>query len=128
MAERKDTRGPIGAAALEELRTHLGGRVIGPADGDYNGARAVWNGMIDRHPVAIVRCVGVADVLAAVRFARSHNLVVAVRGGGHNVAGFGTCDGGMVIDLSPMKGVRVDPQGRTAHAQPGLSWGEFEIG
>jgi FAD/FMN-containing dehydrogenase len=126
MAERKDARGPVGAGALEELRTHIGGRVIGPADGDYNAARAVWNGIIDRHPAAIVRCVGVADVLAAVRFTRSHNLVVAVRGGGHNVAGFGTCDGGIVIDLSPMKGVRVDPEGRTARAQPGLSWGEFD--
>lgn len=116
----------VSEAAVHELRTQLGGAVILPGDADYDAARAVWNGAIDRRPALIARCHGVADVLAALRFARTHGLLVAVRGGGHNVAGFGTCDGGIVIDLGPMKGVRVDPEARTARAQPGLTWGKFD--
>ncbi|HYM69702.1 MAG TPA: FAD-binding oxidoreductase [bacterium] len=116
----------VGEAALQELRGHLRGDVVGPGDSAYDAARSVWNGMIDKRPAAIARCKGVADVLAAVRFARAHDLLTAVRGGGHNVAGFGTCDGGLVIDLSALKGVRVDPLARTVRAQPGLSWGEFD--
>jgi FAD/FMN-containing dehydrogenase len=112
--------------ALNRLRERLHGPVIVPGDREYDRARRVWNGSIDRHPALVARCTGVADVLASVRFAREHDLVVAVRGGGHNVAGAGTCDDGMVIDLSPMKGVRIDPAARTAVAGPGLRWGELD--
>jgi FAD/FMN-containing dehydrogenase len=86
----------------------------------------VWNGNVDRRPALIARCSGVADVLEAVRFARDHDTLVAIRGGGHNAAGYGTCDGGLVIDLSPMKGMLVDPDARTARAQAGLLWREFD--
>ncbi|HLJ62098.1 MAG TPA: FAD-binding oxidoreductase [bacterium] len=102
------------------------GEVIAPGDSAYDAARSVWNGMIDKRPAAVARCMGVSDVLAAVRFARARDVLTAVRGGGHNVAGFGTCDGGLVIDLSALKGVRVDPVAHTARAQPGLTWGEFD--
>jgi FAD/FMN-containing dehydrogenase len=112
--------------AVQELAQGLRGEMIRPEDDSYEDARRVWNGMIDRHPALIVRCTGVADVLAAVRFARTHELLVAVRGGGHGIAGFGTCDGGLVIDLSPMKGVRVDPAVRSARAQGGVTWGDID--
>jgi FAD/FMN-containing dehydrogenase len=111
---------------VEKLAARVRGQVLQPGDDGYDGARRVWNAMIDRHPALIVRCVGAADVLDAVAFARAHDLVVAVRGGGHNVAGNATCDGGMVIDLSPMKSLRVDPARRVARAAPGLTWGEFD--
>ncbi len=102
------------------------GELIRPGDEGFDAARKVWNGMIDRKPALIVRCAGVADVISAVEFARANDLLVAVRGGVHNVAGSAVCDGGIVIDLSRMKGIRVDPAARTAHAQAGLTWGEFD--
>jgi FAD/FMN-containing dehydrogenase len=111
---------------LAELEGRIRGRVILPDDAAYEGARRVWNGMIDKRPAVIIRCAGVADVIEAVTFARSHDLLVAVRGGGHNVTGAAVCDGGMVIDLSPMKGVRVDPVARTVRAQGGVLWGELD--
>src|SRR5918992_341495 len=110
----------------EQLATSFRGPLLGPSDPGYDEARMVWNGNIDRRPALIARCTGAADVIDAVNFARDRGLVVAVRGGGHNAAGHGTCDGGLVIDLSPMKGVRVDPANRTAQAQPGLTWREFD--
>jgi FAD/FMN-containing dehydrogenase len=113
-------------AAVAALREGLQGQVILPGHDGYDQARRVWNGSIDRHPALVVRCAGVADVRAAVRFAREQELLIAVRGGGHNIAGSGTCDGGMVIDLSAMKAARVDPQSRTAWAQPGLVWRELD--
>ncbi|HEX6554957.1 MAG TPA: FAD-binding oxidoreductase, partial [Ktedonobacteraceae bacterium] len=94
-------------------------------DDGYEGARRVWNGAIDKYPAAIARCADVSDVVAAVQFARDQELAVAVRGGGHSFSGNGTCDGGLVIDLSPMKRVQVDPEQRTAWAQAGLTIGEF---
>src|SRR5690242_10399328 len=94
--------------AIDDLAGKLRGEVIRPGDAAYDEARGVWNGMIDRRPALIARCRGVADVVACVRFAAAHGTLLAVRGGGHNVAGFGTCDGGLVIDLSAMRGVRVD--------------------
>lgn len=121
------TRTPaLGEATIEELRTGLRGSLVTPSDPGYEEARRVWNGDIDRHPALIARCAGTADVIAALRFARSHGLPVAVRGGGHNVAGFGTCDGGVVLDLSPMKGIRVDPKARTARVEGGATWGELD--
>jgi FAD/FMN-containing dehydrogenase len=111
---------------LADLTGRWPGRVILPDDRGYDDARQVWNGMIDKRPAMIVRCTGVADVIEAVRFARRHNMLVAVRGGGHNVAGYSVCEGGMVIDLSPMKGIRVDPAARTVRAQGGVTWGELD--
>ena len=118
-------------AALDEIavgafEAALEGSLIRPEDGVYDAARRVWNGMIDRRPALIACCATVADVQAAVTFAREHDLVVAVRGGGHNVAGFGTCNGGLVIDLSPMKGIVVDPGARTARAEPGCLLGDLD--
>src|SRR6266496_4538186 len=95
--------------AVETFRTGMRGAVLRPGDRGYDEARRVWNGMIDKHPALIARCTGAADVITAVNFARQHNLLVAVHGGGHNVAGHATCDDGLMIDLSPMKGIHVDP-------------------
>jgi FAD/FMN-containing dehydrogenase len=102
------------------------GAVLRPSDSGYDEARRVWNAMIDKHPALIARCTGAADVIAAVTFARQHNLLVAVHGGGHNVAGHATCDDGLMIDLSPMKGIHVDPRRRTALAQGGATWGDLD--
>jgi FAD/FMN-containing dehydrogenase len=114
-------------AVVEAFKSSLRGELIRSGDDSYNTARKVWNGMIDRRPTVIVRCAGVADVISAVNFARAHNLLVAVRGGGHNVAGTAVCDGGVLIDLSRMKGVHVDPARRTARAEAGLAWGELDF-
>jgi FAD/FMN-containing dehydrogenase len=111
---------------LAELAQEFRGTLVGPDDEDYDEARSVWNGMIDRRPALVARCAGTADVIAAQRFARERDLVVAVRGGGHNVAGFGTCDDGVVLDLSPMKGIRVDPRTATARAEGGTVWAELD--
>ena len=116
----------VSDASVRELRDGLRGQLITPSDPAYDEARSVWNGMIDRRPAMIARCTGTHDVIAAVGFARSEGLTVAVRGGAHNVAGNATCDGGLVIDLSPMKGVRVDAEARTVRAQAGLTWGELD--
>lgn len=113
--------------ADETLEENFQGELIRPSNPAYEEARKVWNGMIDRHPALVARCSGVSDVKAAVRFARENELLVAVRGGGHNVAGTAVCDGGIVIDLSGMKGLRVDPIERTARAEPGLLWGEIDL-
>lgn len=112
----------IVAAFADGLR----GDLILPGDAGYDDARRVWNAMIDRQPAMIARCAGVADVIASVDFARDHGLPVAVRGGGHNVAGNGCCDDGLVIDLSRMKGIRVDPVARTVRAEGGVTWGELD--
>jgi FAD/FMN-containing dehydrogenase len=112
---------------ISKMKANLRGRVILPEDQDYNEARKVYNGMIDKHPKLIVRCVNAADVRLAVEFARENNLVLAVRGGGHNGAGLATCDDGMVIDLSQMKGVRFDPSLSTIRAEPGCTQGESTI-
>ncbi len=114
------------AIDLERLRNSIHGLVIGPDDEGYDEARSIWNGAIDRRPAGIARCTGVADVVAAVRFARERELLVAVRSGGHGVGGHALCDGGLVIDLSPMKAIRVDPAARTARAEAGVLWGELD--
>ena len=108
--------------AIEGFR----GRLISADHADYDIARAVWNGAIDRRPRLIARCIGAADVVAAVRFARDHDLEIAIRGGGHNVAGTAVCDEGIVIDLSAMRAVRVDPAGRRAWVQGGALWGDVD--
>ena len=102
------------------------GRLISSSDADYDIARAVWNGAIERRPRLIARCIGTADVVAAVRFARDNDLEIAIRGGGHNVAGTAVCDDGIVIDLSAMRGVRIDPANRTAWVQGGALWGDVD--
>jgi FAD/FMN-containing dehydrogenase len=104
----------------------MAGPVILPGDDAYDEARTVWNGAIDRFPAAIARCAGTADVVAAVGFARERGLLVSVRGGGHNVAGSAVCDGGLVIDLSRMTGIDVDPRAGTARAQPGVVWRDLD--
>jgi FAD/FMN-containing dehydrogenase len=109
-----------------ELKGKLRGALLRPGDPGYDDARKVWNGMIDRRPALIARCAGPADVIQAVGFARERGLPLAVRGGGHNVAGSAVCDGGLVIDLSRMKGIRVDPARRTVRAEGGVLWGELD--
>ncbi len=112
--------------ALQALRAQLRGALLEPADAGYDTARAIWNGMIDKRPALIARCNGVADVVAAVNFAREHQLLLAVRSGGHNIAGTALCDGGLVIDLSGLRGIQVDPQARIVRAQPGACWGDLD--
>jgi FAD/FMN-containing dehydrogenase len=112
--------------AVQELISHMCGVVLRPGDGGYERARQVYNGMIHRHPALIACCMDVADVIAAVNFAREHELMLAVRGGGHSGPGLGTCDDGLVIDLSGMKGIRVDPSARTARVEGGCTWGEVD--
>jgi len=102
------------------------GEVIAAGHDRYDDARAVWNGTVDRRPRLIARCRGTADVAAAVRFARHRDAEIAVRGGGHNVAGTAVCDDGVVIDLSAMRAVTVDPAGRTARVQGGARWGDVD--
>lgn len=112
--------------AVEKFEVGLRGALLRQGDEGYDGAREIWNGMIDRRPALIVRCTGPADVIDAVRFARTHSLLVAVRGGGHNVAGNALCEGGLMIDLSLMKAVWVDPEAGTARVQGGATWGEVD--
>jgi FAD/FMN-containing dehydrogenase len=114
------------AGNVNQLRQVIDGEIIRPRDRAYDDARKVWNGAIDRSPAAVVRCAGVSDVVAAVRFAREHDLLVSVRGGGHGVGGHAVCEGGLVIDLSPMKMIAVDPGRRTARAEAGVLWGELD--
>jgi FAD/FMN-containing dehydrogenase len=116
----------LGQGVVEAFRASLRGHLLHAGEDGYEEARTIWNGMIDRHPALIARCAGVADVISCVNFARAHQLLVAVRGGGHGVAGHAVCDGGLMIDLSRMKSIRVDPVRRTARAEPGLTWGEFD--
>ncbi len=112
--------------SLDELRRSLGGAVVGPADAEYDAARRCFNALVDRRPAVIARCDGAADVATAFDFARAHGLEVAVRGGGHNPAGHCVCDGGLVIDLSPMRTVEVDGDARVARADGGATWLDFD--
>ena len=113
-------------AALEALRSSLRGEVFVAGDASYDSARAVWNAMIDRRPLVIVRCRGAADVIAVVNFARAHRLPVSVRGGAHNVAGHAVCDNGVMIDLSAMRSVRVNPEQKRAWVEGGATWREVD--
>ncbi|XYH92706.1 FAD-binding oxidoreductase [Sorangium sp. So ce1128] len=114
--------------AMREFQTSLRGEVLFPSDAGYDSARRVFNAMIDKRPRLIARCAEPADIVRCVRFAREHALPASVRGGGHSVAGKAVCDAGMMIDLSQMKAIRVDPTERTARAEPGLLLGEFDEG
>ncbi len=114
------------ASALEAFQASLRGKLLRPGDAAYDEARTIHNGMIDRHPALIVQCAGAADVITAVNFARVNHLLVSVRGGGHSVAGFAVCDGGIMIDLSRMKSVWVDQVRQTARAEGGATWGDLD--
>src|SRR5450755_4223554 len=117
----------LGEATVQELREAVRGEIVTPADHGYPDACQIWNGAHDgRRPALIMRCTGAADVIAAVGFARSNGLTIAVRGGGHSVAGFSTCDDGIVIDLSLMNDVRVDPAARRATVGGGAIWADVD--
>src|SRR4051794_20780744 len=116
----------IDEAVIADLRSQIRGTILTPGDPGYDEARAVRNGLIDRHPALIARCSGTADVVACVNAAREHDLLLSVRGGGHNVAGSAVNDGGLVIDLSQMRGVWVDPAARTVTAQGGATWADLD--
>jgi FAD/FMN-containing dehydrogenase len=131
MAERRirtlaGTERSLDDSQVDKLAAGLAGALLRPTDGGYDTARKVWNGMVDKRPALIARCAGAEDVIACVRFARDRDLLVSVRGGGHNYAGKSVCDGGLMIDLSPMKAIRVDAGRRVARAQAGLRLGEFD--
>jgi FAD/FMN-containing dehydrogenase len=116
----------VDASALDSFRASLRGQLILPSDEGYEPARYVWNAAVDRRPALIARCFGVVDVVRAVEFARDHDLLVAIRAGGHNVAGHGTCDEGIVIDLSPMRGMSIDLARRTIRVEAGATWGDVD--
>ena len=116
----------MSALQIDQLRSSVRGAIVQPGDPSYDASRKVYNGMIDKRPAIVVRCVDVADVIAAVNFARSNDLLTAIRGGGHNGGGLGTCDDGLVIDLSRIRGIRVDPVERTVRVQGGCTGGEMD--
>src|SRR5262249_8965944 len=122
----REASGTLTKPAIERFSRELRGQLLRPGETGYDAARAIWNAMIDKRPAMIARCAGAADVIRSVNFARSHGLVLSVRGGGHNVAGNAVCDGGLMIDLSPMRGVRVDARRRTARADGGCTWRDLD--
>src|SRR5437016_9020129 len=126
MLEQKTTPVALEETAIQELVSRMRGELLRPSDAGYEQAIRVYNGMLEKRPALIAHCVDVADVIAAVNFAREHELTLAVRGGGHSGPGLGTCDDGLVIDLSGMKGIRVDPSARTARVEGGCTWGEVD--
>ncbi|HVC34288.1 MAG TPA: FAD-binding oxidoreductase [Chloroflexota bacterium] len=119
-------RTTVDEEAIKQLRSGLRGSVLVPGDAAYDEVRQIWNGMIDKRPGVIVRCAGTADVIKTVNLARTNNLLLAVRGAGHNIAGTALCDGGVLCDLSAMRGVWVDPDSRTARVQPGCTLGDVD--
>lgn len=118
--------GSASASRFDEFSEMLRGELVTPAHANYDAVRRVWNGMIDQHPAAIARCTGVADVMAAVKYARDNGIPATVRGGGHHVAGKAIRDGAILIDLVPMQGMHVDPDKKRARAEGGLRWGAFD--
>src|SRR6266851_9810272 len=112
---------------VQAFATSLRGGLLRPADPGYDEGRLLWNGMLDKRPALIARCSGNADVIASVNFARTHDLLLAVRGGGHNVAGRAACDDGLMLDLSLMRGVRVDPVTNTVRVQGGATLGDLDV-
>ncbi len=126
MIEQQKTSVSLEETAIQEFAARLRGSLLRPSDVGYEQACRVYNGMIDKHPALIAHCVDVADVIASVTFAREHELTLAVRGGGHSGPGLGTCDDGLMLDLSGMKGIRVDPSARTVRVEGGCTWGEVD--
>jgi len=126
MVSKQQTTSKLTAAAVQGFASRLRGELIQPSDASYDSARKVYNAMIDKHPALIARCADVADVMAGVNFARDCGLALAVRGGGHNGPGLGVCDDGLVLDLSLMKGIRVDPAARTVRVEGGTTWGSVD--
>jgi FAD/FMN-containing dehydrogenase len=126
IASKKDRTAKLSQAALDEFADRVRGGIITGEDSGYDEARLVWNGMIDRKPGLIAKCTGTADVIACVNFARENGLKLSVRGGGHNVGGLAVSNGGLVIDLSGMRGVRVDPEARRAWVQGGATLGDVD--
>src|SRR5438105_2653070 len=126
MLEQQNTPVALEETAIQELVSRMRGELLRPSDAGYEQAIRVYNGMIEKRPALIAHCVDVADVIAAVNFAREHELTLAVRGGGHSGPGLGTCDDGLVIDLSGMKGIHVDPSSRTVRVEGGCTWGEVD--
>jgi FAD/FMN-containing dehydrogenase len=120
------TEAALGESVIEEFESKLRGGLLRPGDPGYEEARLVWNDLIDKRPALIARCSSVDDVIDSVDFARENDLLIAVRGGGHNVAGSAVCNGGLVIDLSPMKRIRVDPERRTVRAEGGATWAHLD--
>ena len=118
--------GVLSNHSVEDLRKRLHGALVTATDTGYDLARRVWNGMVDKRPAQIARCADRTDVVACVNFARDHDMLLSVRGGGHNYAGKAVCNGGLVLDLSAMKGIQVDPERRTVRAEAGLRLGEFD--
>src|SRR5262249_54506106 len=116
----------MAAMQIEQLRSRVRGAIVQPDGESYESVRLLYNRMIDKRPALIVRCVDVADVIAAVDYARTNNLLTAIRGGGHNGAGLGSCDDGLVIDLSQMRGIHVDPGERTVRVEGGALWGDVD--
>src|SRR6185312_3687120 len=121
-----DAAKTISEEALAAFRGEMRGAVALPGEGGYEAARTIWNAMIDRRPALVARCRGPADVIHALRLARKEKLLVAVRSGGHNIAGTAVCDGGLLIDLSPMRSVRVDPSARVARVEAGATLADFD--
>jgi len=116
----------VDSSAVESLKADLRGTLLFPGDMGYDASRTVWNAMIDRRPALVVHCAGVNDIKRAVDFARTHGLMTSVKGAGHNIAGSAVCEGGLLIDLSGMRSVRVDPEVRVAHVEPGATLGDFD--
>src|SRR5438552_7016094 len=116
----------IPTETIDRLRALHRGPLLRPGDPGYDDSRTVWNAMIQRRPALIARCLGVADVIAGVRFAREQGLTLAIKGGGHNIAGLGTCEGGLLLDLCLMRGVWVDPKERMARTQAGCLLGDVD--
>jgi FAD/FMN-containing dehydrogenase len=116
----------LDASAVENLKSDLRGTLLFPGEVGYEKARTLWNAMIDRRPALVVHCAGVKDIKHAVDFARTHGLLTSVKGGGHNIAGSAVCENGLLIDLSGMRSVRVDPKARIAHVEPGATLGDFD--
>jgi len=125
-AENLEASTSLTPQLLETLRGKLRGALCLPGEPGYEQARTIWNAMIDRHPAAVVRAAGAVDVIQTVNVARENNLLLAVRGGGHNIAGNAVCDGGLMLDLSPMKSVRIDPGAQRARVEPGVTLGELD--
>ena len=126
MSSELQTDMAVDSEAMEAFVSGVRGAVLRPDDEAYDDARAIWNGLIDRRPALIVQCTGAADVVDAVNFAREQNLILSIKAGGHNVAGNAVNDGGLVIDLSQMRGVRVDASTKTVRAEGGATWGEID--